>query len=118
MISRVATACSSVAAVRSRCRRRMAHVMLLVVDATEGMIGSDATVAGYAHEEGRALIICVNKWDASPDKDRRKFTQEVRDDEVSGVRAGGVYFGEDRRRREEPLRNGVERVSGGFQAQR
>jgi GTP-binding protein len=65
--------------VMARRHIRMAHVVLLVVDATEGMVGSDATVAGYAHEEGRALIICVNKWDAAPDKDKKKFTQEVRD---------------------------------------
>ena len=57
----------------------MAHVVLIVCDVTEGMVGADATVAGYAHEEGRAIIICVNKWDASPDKDKKKFTQEVRD---------------------------------------
>ena len=33
-------------------------------------LGHDATIAGYAHEEGRAVIICVNKWDAVEDKDK------------------------------------------------
>jgi len=42
---------------------RMSNVVLLVVDATSGAVGLDATIAGYAHEGGRALIICVNKWD-------------------------------------------------------
>ncbi len=65
--------------VMARRHIRMAHVVLIVVDSTEGMVGSDATVAGYAHEEGRAIIICVNKWDAAPDKNKAKFTQEVRD---------------------------------------
>jgi len=65
--------------VMARRHIRMAHVVLIVCDVTEGMVGSDATVAGYAHEEGRAIIICVNKWDASPDKDKKKFAQEVRD---------------------------------------
>jgi GTP-binding protein len=66
--------------IMARRQIRMANVILLVVDATEGIVGHDATVAGYAHEEGRCLIICVNKWDAAPDKDRKAFTQKVRDE--------------------------------------
>ena len=66
--------------VMARRHIRMANVVLLVIDATEGIVGHDATVAGYAHEEGRALIICVNKWDAVEDKDKKKFTQNVRDE--------------------------------------
>ena len=62
--------------VMARRHIRMANVVLLVVDATEGIVGHDATVAGYAHEEGRALIICVNKWDAVEDKDKKKFTRD------------------------------------------
>src|SRR4051795_3197604 len=58
---------------------RMANVVLLIVDATEGVVGSDATIAGYAHEEGRALIIVVNKWDAAEGKSKRAFTEAVRD---------------------------------------
>jgi GTP-binding protein len=59
---------------------RMAHVVLLVVDAVEGILGHDATVAGYAHEEGRALILCVNKWDAREDKNQKAFTEAIRDE--------------------------------------
>jgi GTPase len=58
---------------------RMANVVLLIVDATEGVVGSDATIAGYAHEEGRAVIIVVNKWDAAEGKSKRAFTETVRD---------------------------------------
>jgi GTPase len=58
---------------------RMANVVLLIVDATEGVVGSDATIAGYAHEEGRAVIIVVNKWDAAEGKSKRAFTESVRD---------------------------------------
>ena len=58
---------------------RMADVVLLVLDASEGIVGLDATIAGYAHEAGRALIICVNKWDAVPEKRQRGFQQNVRD---------------------------------------
>jgi GTP-binding protein len=66
--------------VMARRHIRMANVVLLVVDATQGIVGHDATVAGYAHEEGRALIICVNKWDAVEDKDKKKFTEIIRDE--------------------------------------
>jgi len=58
---------------------RMANVVLLIVDATEGVVGSDATIAGYAHEEGRAVIVVVNKWDAAEGKSKRAFTETVRD---------------------------------------
>jgi GTP-binding protein len=58
---------------------RMANVVLLVLDATEGVLGADATIAGYAHEEGRSVLVCVNKWDAVPRKDKRVFETAVRD---------------------------------------
>jgi GTP-binding protein len=58
---------------------RMANVAVLVLDATEGLLALDATIAGYAHEEGRGLVICVNKWDAAKDKGKRKFSEEIGD---------------------------------------
>jgi len=58
---------------------RMANIVLLIIDATEGVVASDATIAGYAHEEGRAVIIVVNKWDAALGKSKRAFTESVRD---------------------------------------
>ncbi len=64
--------------VMARRHIRMANVVLLVVDASEGIVGSDATIAGYAHEDGRCLIIVVNKWDLSKD-DRKAFTVKIRD---------------------------------------
>ena len=66
--------------VMARRHIRMANVVLLIVDATEGVVGSDATIAGYADEEGRAVIIVVNKWDAVGDKSKRVFTETVRDE--------------------------------------
>jgi GTP-binding protein len=58
---------------------RMSHVTLLVLDATEGPVASDATIGGYAHEEGRALIICVNKWDLLESKKQKEYEQNIRD---------------------------------------
>ena len=57
--------------VMARRHMRMADVALLIIDTTEGVVGLDATIAGYAHEGGRALIVCVNKWD------ERKETQQA-----------------------------------------
>jgi GTP-binding protein len=40
-----------------------AHVALVVIDAEEGITDQDLTIAGYAHERGRAIVLIVNKWD-------------------------------------------------------
>ena len=50
--------------VMARRHLEAADVALLVIDATEGVTASDATIGGYAHESGRSVIIIVNKWDA------------------------------------------------------
>jgi GTPase len=68
--------------VMARRHIRMAYVVLLVLDATEGVVGLDATIAGYAHEGGRALIVCVNKWDQVAGQmgaKKHEFEQKVRD---------------------------------------
>lgn len=65
--------------VMARRNIRMANVVLILIDATEGVVNSDATIAGYAHEEGRAVIIVVNKWDAAGEKSKRAFTETIRD---------------------------------------
>ena len=39
-----------------------ADVALMLIDAIEGVTASDATIAGYAHESGRSVIIVINKW--------------------------------------------------------
>jgi len=64
--------------VMARRNIRMAHVVLLVLDASEGLVGLDATIAGYAHEGGRALILCVNKWDLNSGE-KRVFEENARD---------------------------------------
>jgi GTP-binding protein len=68
--------------VMARRNIRMAHVVLLVLDASEGVVGLDTTIAGYAHEGGRALILCVNKWDevkGQGGQKKKEFEQKVRD---------------------------------------
>ena len=58
-----------------------ADVVVLVIDATEGVTDQDTKIAGIAHERGKGLIIAVNKWDAieKDDKTTNKYTAEIRD---------------------------------------
>ncbi len=55
-------------------------VVLVLLDAEEGIIEQDKKIAGYAHQAGRAVIIVVNKWDAveKDDKTMKKFEENVR----------------------------------------
>ena len=58
-----------------------ADVAILVMDATEGFVSSDATIAGYALDSGCSLIIAVNKWDAVEEKETNTandFEKELR----------------------------------------
>ena len=64
--------------VMARRHIRMANVVVLVMDATEGVLGLDATIAGYAHEGGRPVILCVNKWDLLTDDKQFAFEESIR----------------------------------------
>jgi GTP-binding protein len=72
--------------VMARRHLEAADVALLMIDATEGVTGADATIGGYAHESGRSIIILVNKWDlvttaradGKPPADREVFEQQLR----------------------------------------
>ena len=57
-----------------------ADVVVLLIDATEGVTEQDAKIAGIAHERGKGMIIAVNKWDAleKDDKTIYRFTEKVR----------------------------------------
>lgn len=58
-----------------------ADIVVLVIDAVEGVSEQDAKIAGIAHERGKAVIIAVNKWDAveKDDKTIYEVTRKVRD---------------------------------------
>lgn len=58
-----------------------ADVVVMVIDASEGVTEQDAKIAGIAHERGKAVVIAVNKWDAveKDDKTIYRFTEKVRD---------------------------------------
>ena len=54
-------------------------VVILMIDATEGVTEQDAKIIGIAHERGRGIIICVNKWDAieKDDKTMYRFRDKI-----------------------------------------
>ena len=72
--------------VMARKHLEAADVALVIIDAVEGVTGSDATIAGYAHESGRSVIVVINKWDlvatartdGKPPADRSIYEEQVR----------------------------------------
>ena len=57
-----------------------ADVVVVVIDATEGVTEQDAKIAGIAHERGKGIIVAVNKWDAveKDDKAIYRYTEKIR----------------------------------------
>ena len=79
MLFRSTEMAEKLSVVMARRHLRMSHVAIIVLDATDGVVALDATIAGYAHEEGRAVILCVNKWDSVEDKNKKKFIEDIKD---------------------------------------
>ena len=57
-----------------------ADIVLLIIDATEGITEQDAKIAGIAHDRGKAIIVVVNKWDAieKTEKSTNEYTEDIR----------------------------------------
>lgn len=58
-----------------------ANIVVIMIDATEGVTEQDAKIAGIAHERGKGVIIAVNKWDAIEKNDKTiyKHTNRIRE---------------------------------------
>jgi GTPase len=54
-----------------------ANVVLLLLDATQGVTDQDAHIAGYILESGRAVVLAVNKWDAVDDYQREQLRRQI-----------------------------------------
>ena len=54
-----------------------AHVVILMLDASEGITDQDATLLGHILQQGRALVIAMNKWDGMDDYDRKQMLSEM-----------------------------------------
>lgn len=80
--SRVDDAIEKYSVLRARMAVERAHVCVIMIDAQEGFTEQDSKVAGIAHEQGKACIIAVNKWDAvekdgrTMDTFRKKLMQD------------------------------------------
>ncbi len=59
-----------------------ADVCVIMIDALEGFTEQDSKVAGYAHEQGKACIVAINKWDAveKTDKTMQEFQKKLEND--------------------------------------
>lgn len=58
-----------------------ADVVVVVIDATEGVTEQDAKIAGIAHERGKGIIVAVNKWDAIRETDKTiyEYTRKIKE---------------------------------------
>ena len=54
-----------------------ANVVLLLIDATLGVSDQDAHIAGYILESGRAVVLAINKWDATDDYQRQTLQRSI-----------------------------------------
>lgn len=54
-----------------------ANVVLLLIDATQGVSEQDAHIAGYVLESGRAVVVAVNKWDATDEYQRQQLQRSI-----------------------------------------
>jgi GTP-binding protein len=70
-----------------------ADVVLLVIDATEGIVEQDKKIAGYIEEMGKGVIIIINKWDLTADiKNRRRVFENLARTELSFLIYASVHF--------------------------
>lgn len=53
-----------------------ADVVIVMIDATEGVTEQDAKIAGIAHDRGKGIIVAVNKWDAVEKDDKTMYRQK------------------------------------------
>ncbi len=68
-----------------------AHVVLLLLDATQGVTDQDAHVAGYILESGRAVVVAVNKWDAVDSYERQQLERSI-ETRLSFLKFASMHF--------------------------
>jgi GTPase len=74
-----------------------ANVVLLLLDATQGVTDQDAHIAGYALESGRAIVLAVNKWDAI-DEYQRGLLQRSIETRLAFLKFASLHFISARKR--------------------
>ncbi|HMZ85171.1 MAG TPA: ribosome biogenesis GTPase Der [Giesbergeria sp.] len=68
-----------------------AHVVVLLLDATQGVTDQDAHIAGYILESGRAVVLAVNKWDAVDDYQRQLLERSI-ETRLAFLRFASMHF--------------------------
>ena len=68
-----------------------ANVVLLLLDATQGVTDQDAHIAGYILESGRAVVIAINKWDAA-DEYQRKLVERAIEQRLAFLKFANVHL--------------------------
>lgn len=69
-------------------------VVLMLIDATDGVTEQDKKIAGYAHEAGKGIVLVINKWDLI-EKDHKtmsKFDEDIRDELAFMLYAPTLYI--------------------------
>ena len=67
------------------------HVVVLLLDATQGVTDQDAHIAGYILESGRAVVLAVNKWDAVDDYQRQLLERSI-ETRLAFLRFASMHF--------------------------
>jgi GTPase len=68
-----------------------AHVVLLLIDATQGVTDQDAHIAGFVLDSGRAVVLAVNKWDAV-DEYQRQLVQRSIETRLAFLKFANLHF--------------------------
>ncbi|MEG0148081.1 MAG: ribosome biogenesis GTPase Der [Comamonas sp.] len=68
-----------------------ANVVLLLIDATQGVTDQDAHIAGYILESGRAVVLGINKWDAVDDYQRQLLERSI-ESRLSFLKFAPLHF--------------------------
>jgi len=68
-----------------------AHVVLLLLDATQGVTDQDAHIAGYILESGRAVVVAINKWDAVDSYERQQLERSI-ETRLSFLKFASMHF--------------------------
>ena len=102
--------------IRSLAAVERARVCVILIDATEGFTEQDSKVAGFAHEQGKACIIAVNKWDAieKDDKTMDHMRQDIHRD-LSYMTYAPILFISGAMDMVGDCSKGVERAAAAFQ---
>ncbi len=69
-----------------------ANVVLLLIDATQGVTDQDAHIAGYILESGRAVVLAINKWDALEDEYQRELVKRSIETRLPFLKFAAMHF--------------------------